>query len=123
MTTQNGDKVFKAQAGPASLPAPDELFHGHEQTRGVFAHTKSLQILNHNRHYIPGGVVSVNRAVQPEIVFVKGQGAYLWMQMGISTLIIMQHLARTSWDTTIPMLPTLSSPCCERGQPLRLGHD
>lgn len=78
MTTQNGNKVFKAQAGPASLPAPDELFHGHEQTRGVFAHTKSVQILNHNRHYIPGGVVSVNRAVQPEIVFVKGQGAYLW---------------------------------------------
>ncbi len=39
---------------------------------------KSSQILNRNRSYIPGGVVSTNRATQPEIVFVKGQGAYLW---------------------------------------------
>ena len=78
MTTQNGDKVFNAQAGPASLPPPDELCDAHGQSRRAFAHTKSAQILNHNRHYIPGGVVSVNRAVQPEIVFVKGQGAYLW---------------------------------------------
>ena len=42
------------------------------------AHAKSLAILQHNRRFIPGGVVSVNRAVQPEIVFVKGQGAYIW---------------------------------------------
>ena len=42
------------------------------------AHAKSSEILNHNRKFIPGGVVSVNRAVQPEIVFVKGQGAYIW---------------------------------------------
>jgi glutamate-1-semialdehyde 2,1-aminomutase len=39
---------------------------------------KSSEILKHNRRFIPGGVVSVNRAVQPEIVFVKGQGAYMW---------------------------------------------
>ena len=42
------------------------------------AHTKSSEILKHNRRFIPGGVVSVNRAVQPEIVFVKGQGAHIW---------------------------------------------
>jgi glutamate-1-semialdehyde 2,1-aminomutase len=78
MTTQNGDKVCNAQAEPAGLPPPDELCHGHGQSRGAFAHTKSAEILNHNRHYISGGVVSVNRAVQPEIVFVKGRGAYLW---------------------------------------------
>jgi glutamate-1-semialdehyde 2,1-aminomutase len=41
-------------------------------------HTKSSEILKRNRRFIPGGVVSVNRAVQPEIVFVKGQGAYIW---------------------------------------------
>lgn len=41
-------------------------------------HARSLEILKRNRKFIPGGVVSVNRAVQPEIVFVKGQGAYLW---------------------------------------------
>ncbi|MCC6859156.1 MAG: aminotransferase class III-fold pyridoxal phosphate-dependent enzyme, partial [Bryobacterales bacterium] len=39
---------------------------------------KSAEILERNRRYIPGGVVSVNRATAPEIVFVKGQGAYLW---------------------------------------------
>ncbi len=38
----------------------------------------SADILAKNRHFIPGGVVSVNRATQPEIVFVKGQGAYIW---------------------------------------------
>jgi glutamate-1-semialdehyde 2,1-aminomutase len=41
-------------------------------------HAKSSEILKHNRRFIPGGVVSLNRAVQPEIVFVKGQGAYIW---------------------------------------------
>jgi glutamate-1-semialdehyde 2,1-aminomutase len=39
---------------------------------------KSAEILARNRKYIPGGVVSVNRATQPEIVFVRGRGAYLW---------------------------------------------
>jgi glutamate-1-semialdehyde 2,1-aminomutase len=39
---------------------------------------KSAEILQRNRKYIPGGVVSVNRATQPEIVFVRGRGAYLW---------------------------------------------
>jgi glutamate-1-semialdehyde 2,1-aminomutase len=42
------------------------------------SYPKSLEILRKNREFIPGGVVSVNRAIQPEIVFVKGQGAYLW---------------------------------------------
>ncbi len=39
---------------------------------------KSAEILQRNRQYIPGGVVSVNRATQPEIVFVQARGAYLW---------------------------------------------
>jgi len=42
------------------------------------SYPKSLEILTKNRKFIPGGVVSVNRAIQPEIVFVKGLGAYLW---------------------------------------------
>jgi glutamate-1-semialdehyde 2,1-aminomutase len=42
------------------------------------AYPKSAKILNENRRYIPGGVVSVNRAAQPEIVFVKGIGAHIW---------------------------------------------
>ena len=38
----------------------------------------SADILKKNRQYIPGGVVSVNRAVRPEIVFARGRGAYIW---------------------------------------------
>lgn len=49
---------------------------------GIFhdmpAYPKSAQILAHNRRFIAGGIVSVNRVIQPEIVFVKGQGAYIW---------------------------------------------
>ncbi|MFN7923212.1 MAG: aspartate aminotransferase family protein [Bryobacteraceae bacterium] len=39
---------------------------------------QSQQILERNRRFIPGGVVSVNRSVTPQIVFVRGQGAELW---------------------------------------------
>lgn len=39
---------------------------------------KSVEILNRNRQFIPGGVVSVNRAAQPEIAFARAEGAYLW---------------------------------------------
>jgi len=42
------------------------------------SYTKSKAILAKNTKYIPGGVVSVNRATSPEIAFVKGQGAYMW---------------------------------------------
>lgn len=41
-------------------------------------HIKSRELLNRNRNFIPGGVVSVNRAVHPEIVFTRGFGAYIW---------------------------------------------
>ena len=43
---------------------------------------KSAFILEKNRRFIPGGVVSVNRAIEPEIVFVKAEGAYLWDTSG-----------------------------------------
>ena len=35
-------------------------------------------VLQHNRRYIPGGISSVNRAIDPAITFVKAEGAYLW---------------------------------------------
>ncbi len=40
--------------------------------------TQSEALFARNRRYIPGGVVSLNRKVDPEIAFVRGQGAYLW---------------------------------------------
>ena len=42
------------------------------------SYPQSAAILNHNRQYIPGGVVSVNRSIEPQIVFVRAQGARLW---------------------------------------------
>jgi glutamate-1-semialdehyde 2,1-aminomutase len=41
-------------------------------------HTQSAAITAENKKRIPGGCVSLNRKVDPEIVFVRGQGAYLY---------------------------------------------
>ena len=48
------------------------------ETGVIAGYAKSAEIFRRNRQFIPGGVVSVNRATQQEIVFVKGQGAYVW---------------------------------------------
>jgi len=41
-------------------------------------HAASAALFARNRRIIPGGVVSLNRKVEPEIAFVRGQGARLW---------------------------------------------
>ena len=41
-------------------------------------HVKSAELFAANSKLIPGGVVSLNRKVDPEIAFVRGQGAYLF---------------------------------------------
>ncbi|HVV00181.1 MAG TPA: aspartate aminotransferase family protein [Verrucomicrobiae bacterium] len=38
----------------------------------------SAAIFERNRRVIPGGVVSVNRAITPEIAFVRGKGSRVW---------------------------------------------
>ncbi|MDA1140164.1 MAG: aspartate aminotransferase family protein [Planctomycetota bacterium] len=40
--------------------------------------TNSIRIFEENRKRIPGGVVSLNRAVEPTIVFVRGNGSRVW---------------------------------------------
>jgi glutamate-1-semialdehyde 2,1-aminomutase len=40
--------------------------------------TESEKLLKHNKNYIPGGVVSINRAIQPEIAFARGEGSKIW---------------------------------------------
>lgn len=42
----------------------------------------SARLLEQNKRYIPGGVVSVNRGTHPEIAFTRGQGAYIWDEDG-----------------------------------------
>ncbi|MDX6463591.1 MAG: glutamate-semialdehyde -aminomutase [Acidobacteriaceae bacterium] len=44
----------------------------------MHTHTESEKLLANNKKYIPGGVVSVNRAIQPEIAFARGEGANIW---------------------------------------------
>lgn len=39
---------------------------------------QSKQIFDNNRRFIPGGVVSLNRLVEPEIAFLKGKGSRVW---------------------------------------------
>src|SRR5438105_2781706 len=40
--------------------------------------TRSADLFTKARRYLPGGTVSLNRKVDPEIAFVRGKGAYLW---------------------------------------------
>jgi glutamate-1-semialdehyde 2,1-aminomutase len=42
------------------------------------AYPISASIFRNNERFIPGGVISVNRSVQPQIVFTKAEGACLW---------------------------------------------
>jgi len=39
---------------------------------------RSQEILQHNLRFIPGGIVSTNRTVEPLIAFDKAEGAWLW---------------------------------------------
>lgn len=44
----------------------------------VLDRTKSAKILNRNKQFIPGGIVSMARKADPDIVFARAKGAYLW---------------------------------------------
>lgn len=44
----------------------------------MHTYPNSARVFAHNRQYIPGGVVSTNRATAPEIAFVRGQGSRIW---------------------------------------------
>lgn len=40
--------------------------------------SQSAALFAANRRFIPGGLVSLNRKVEPEIAFVRGKGAHVW---------------------------------------------
>lgn len=48
----------------------------------ISAYPQSAAVIARSKQFIPGGVNSVNRAIRPEITFVKGEGAYLWNAEG-----------------------------------------
>src|ERR1039457_4270784 len=51
---------------------------GDKVTMTARASGKLDSLLARNRLYIPGGVSSINRIIDPPIVFTKGGGAYVW---------------------------------------------
>ncbi len=63
MTLHNSDKVLDTQVASPS-PSPDEFCHqAGMDTDSSAAYAKSAQILDHNRRFIPGGVVPDMRAL------------------------------------------------------------
>ena len=40
--------------------------------------SQSAALFAQNQRFIPGGLVSLNRKVEPEIAFVRGQGSRVW---------------------------------------------
>src|SRR5579871_1165175 len=39
---------------------------------------RTRSLVAHNSRFIPGGISSTNRVIDPPLVFVRAQGAYLW---------------------------------------------
>jgi len=56
----------------------DDPNSGDENNMTATASSRLTSLLAHNSTYIPGGVSSLNRIIDPPIAFVRGQGAYLW---------------------------------------------
>lgn len=79
MTMRKSIKAFDGHVAPPTLPTPAQTVPAvRTKASDSAAYAKSAEVFQRNRRFIPGGVVSVNRAVQPEIVFAKGRGAYIW---------------------------------------------
>jgi len=76
MTMQKNNELLDSLASVTDPQTSQKPAGG--TTADAHAYPKSSEVFRHNRRFIPGGVVSVNRAVQPEIVFTKGKGAYIW---------------------------------------------
>src|SRR5258708_21657493 len=54
-----------------------------EPTKPVVQSTeKSKKVFEHNRKYIPGGVMSLPRRADPELAFERAEGAYMWDAYG-----------------------------------------
>ena len=49
-----------------------------ESTMTATASKRGAALLARNSAYIPGGISSLNRSIDPPIAFVRGEGAYLW---------------------------------------------
>src|SRR5579862_1347029 len=64
-------------SGHDGTAAPVSIEHAAEK-KIARNYVKSAMLFAANSRYIPGGCVSLNRKVEPQIAFVRGHGAYLW---------------------------------------------
>lgn len=55
-----------------------ELIRAQNRGENRMYRKRSEQLLEQNKQFITGGVVSVNRSSDPVIAFAKGAGAYIW---------------------------------------------
>jgi hypothetical protein len=62
---------------------------------------RSAALLEANSRLIPGGVVSLNRKVEPNIAFVRASGAHLFDADGQNTLTITRRLRLICWVTAL----------------------
>ena len=62
----------------------------------------SAAILERNRRHIPGGVVSVNRSVSPQIVFTRAQGALMWDADGNKGAKLHEMISKACFERKIP---------------------
>jgi glutamate-1-semialdehyde 2,1-aminomutase len=63
----------------SALGADGKRFRlGRKHTMDMSKPTRLADLLRHNQAYIPAGISSANRIIDPPIAFVKGQGAHLW---------------------------------------------
>src|SRR5665213_918689 len=88
------EKYYQILLDPEQMQVETESFSGSNHSSGVgdlidfHRHrgleirmqntTESEKLLQRNKKYIPGGVVSVNRAIEPEIAFARGEGSLIW---------------------------------------------
>lgn len=72
MTMQKSGKPSEGTVAAVTPPIPNK------SVKERVVYPRSAAIFHRNRNFIPGGVASLNRAVQPEIAFTRGQGAYIW---------------------------------------------
>src|SRR5882762_9890255 len=76
--SNGGDPFFDLPSSRSDVMIDGSAFDPDNCSRPMPTYPKSQQILEANRRFIPGGVVSINRSVAPEIVFVRGEGPLIW---------------------------------------------
>src|SRR5207249_6810208 len=69
---------MRSAIGESLDPRPRTIAGETRQRNPMLNTERSAALFERNRRVIPGGVVSLNRLVQPEIAFTRGRGSRVW---------------------------------------------